>query len=131
MRLHFKTFCILLESGQVYRLIQRNLTFFSPGTDQPIRRRIRSILDFKDMGSGAIYLGNSLIHTRKRSREFEGIKVRVQKRLKNWQSQLLSKAGKVTLVKSVVQAIPLYSMSSFKWPLASCKALDSMIRRFL
>ena len=42
----------------------------------------------------------------------------------------MSKAGKVTLVKSVVQAIPLYSMSSFKWPLASCKALDSMIRRF-
>lgn len=44
--------------------------------------------------------------------------------------KLLSAAGKEVLMKSVAQAIPVYSMSCFKLPRGLCQQLTSMIKAF-
>ena len=65
-----------------------------------------------------------------KSKDFNSIKERIQCRLESWQSQLLSKARKATLIKSIAQSIPTYSMSTFRFLKGFCEELDGIIRRF-
>jgi hypothetical protein len=44
--------------------------------------------------------------------------------------KILSAAGKEVLIKSVAQAIPVFSMSCFKLPRGLCEHLTSMIKAF-
>ena len=44
--------------------------------------------------------------------------------------QLLSAGGKKILIKSVIQAIPTYSMAVFKLPRGLCQHITSMVRKF-
>ena len=44
--------------------------------------------------------------------------------------KILSQAGKEVLIKSVIQAIPTYTMSCFKLPRGLVKELEILIRKF-
>ena len=46
------------------------------------------------------------------------------------EEKLLSQVGKEILIKTVVQAIPTYTMSCFKLPLGLCNDIESLIRKF-
>lgn len=85
------------------------------------KRIIREVLGFKESKADSIYLGNAFVFWRNKSKEFGRLKERVQSKLEGWRSQTLSKFGKATLIKSVVQAIPAYTMSTFKVHLGVCK----------
>ena len=104
--------------------------FFSKNTKRRVKAAVKEIFGFKEFGTSAIYLGNNLIFGRKRSKEFGRLKEKIQHRLEGWQSSLLSRAGKATLIKSIVQAIPTYSMSTFRLPLGVGTELDAIIRKF-
>ncbi|XP_075670283.1 putative mitochondrial protein AtMg00310 [Castanea sativa] len=54
----------------------------------------------------------------------------VWKKLQGWKEKLLSQAGRETLIKSVIQAIPTYTMSCFKLPKGLIKDLEVLIRKF-
>lgn len=71
-------------------------------------------------------MGNALIFGRKRSKEFEKLKEMVQNILQEWQSHV----RKVVLIKNVIQAIPTYSMATFRIPKQVCEQLDSMVKHF-
>jgi hypothetical protein len=43
---------------------------------------------------------------------------------------ILSAGGKEVLIKSVVQSVPVFSMSCFKLTRGLCEHLNSMIRKF-
>ena len=64
------------------------------------------------------------------SKEFQLIKDRLWKKLKGWQSILLSGAGKVALIQYVAQAVPLYAMSYFKFPKSFVNELNMIIAKF-
>lgn len=74
---------------------------FSKNTRPEVKRVIKKILGIKELKNGAIYFGNSFIMGRQKIKEFRRIKDRVQAKVKEWQSQLLSRAGKATLIKAV------------------------------
>lgn len=61
---------------------------------------------------------------------FAWILARVNSKLESWKENLLSRAGKETLLKSVVQAIPQYAMSIFKSPVSIIKAIEKKIANF-
>ncbi len=63
-------------------------------------------------------------------RAFHEIKDRVWRRLQGWKEKLLSQAGREVLIKAVIQAIPTYAMSCFKFPTGLCVELSSMPARF-
>jgi len=54
----------------------------------------------------------------------------VWKKLQGWKEKLLSQARREVLIKSVIQAIPAYTMSCFKLPKGLIKELEVLIRKF-
>lgn len=109
---------------------EKSSLFFSPKTDRRLKGRIKHVTSFKDLQKGTVYLGNPFLMGRQKIKEFGRIQERVQCRLEGWQSQLLSRAGKATLIKTVAQAIPTYVIAMFRLPKKVCDNLDTIIRRF-
>lgn len=120
-------FCV--GSGQLVSKDKSHI-FFSKNTNPRTRKEIKCILGIKDLKNGTIYLGNSLVVGRNKTKEFGRLKEKVQARLEGWQAQLLSKAGKATLIRSVVQAIPVDTFSTFKVPIFLCNDIDCLVRKF-
>lgn len=48
-----------------------------------------------------------------------------------WGEKFLSTAVKATLIISVLQSIPIYTMNSFKVPIIMCNKVDSLIKKIL
>lgn len=116
-------------SGQTPNLEKSDI-LFSKNTTRRNRKEVKEVTDLKEMVSSTIYLGNSLVMGRNFSKEFTIIKYRVSKRLEGWNNHLLSKVGKAVLIKTMVQAIPTYTMSTFKLPSGVCNDLDRALKRF-
>lgn len=74
----FTTYCGW--SGQQANAEKSNI-LFSKSTPQKDKKSIKDILGFKDMGPKAIYLGNSFIFGRNKTKEFYFLKERVKSRL--------------------------------------------------
>lgn len=87
-------------------------------------------MGFTEIKHDAIYLGNSFVFSRNKKKEFMKLKEMTSKHIEGWSSQTLSKAGKAALIKNVVQAIPIYTMATFKVPVGVCVAMDSAIRSY-
>lgn len=64
-------------------------------------------------GSGK-YLGLPYLIGRSKAKIFSYMKERIWKKAHGWKEKLLSRWGKETLIKSMLQAIPTYVMSIFK-----------------
>jgi len=52
-------------------------------------------------------------------------------KLQGWEGKLLSQAGGEVLMKSVIQAIPTFTMSCFKLSLDLCNDTKILIKKFL
>lgn len=50
--------------------------------------------------------------------------------MKGWSGKLLTSAGREVMIKSVITAVPLYLMNCFKFPLKTCRELDSLVAGF-
>jgi hypothetical protein len=49
---------------------------------------------------------------------------------RGWKEKCLSRAGKETLIKSIVQAIPNYIMNCYKLPSGCCDNIEAMLAKF-
>ncbi|XP_058783747.1 uncharacterized protein LOC131658475 [Vicia villosa] len=67
---------------------------------------------------------------RSRKDTFKYIKDRVWKKINSWSSRSLSQAGRETLIKSVLQAIPSYIMSIFLLPSSLSDEIEKMMNSF-
>lgn len=56
---------------------------------------------------------------------------RCEKKLSRWKSQYLSLGGRVTLIKSVLDGLPIYMMSLFPIPWNIEKKVNRLWRSFL
>ncbi|KAL9670481.1 hypothetical protein QQ045_008034 [Rhodiola kirilowii] len=87
-------------------------------------------LQTKTVGSHSLYLGLPILFGNKKIPLLRSIEEKVLRKTSDWKNKLLSGAGKEILIKSVLQAIPLYAMSCFKIPDTLCKKLTSDILKF-
>lgn len=62
---------------------------------------------------------------------FNYILDKMNNRLAGWKGLLPNKAGRVTLSKSVMSAIPIYSMQNMWLPSSICDKIDSCVRKFV
>ncbi|KAK2649467.1 hypothetical protein Ddye_016956 [Dipteronia dyeriana] len=76
------------------------------------------------------YLGIPSFTGRNKRAFFANIRDRVWDKLKGWQEKLFSTGGKEVLLKTVIQAIPTYSMSLFKLPLNLVSDIQRLCARF-
>nr|XP_023899904.1 uncharacterized protein LOC112011799 [Quercus suber] len=95
-----------------------------------MKDRIKAILGVPAIRQYEKYLGLSALMGKAKKQSFSYIKERVWKKLQGWKEKLLSQAGREVLIKSIIQAIPTYTMSCFKLPKGLIKELEIMIRKF-
>ena len=55
---------------------------------------------------------------------------KIQNRLASWKAKILSRAGRLTLIKSVLNSLPIYYMSLFKMPKDIALKIVKLQRRF-
>ncbi|KAL0291641.1 UNVERIFIED_CONTAM: hypothetical protein Sradi_7019300 [Sesamum radiatum] len=77
------------------------------------------------------YLGLPAATGRSKKVVFQNLIHKVWTKLESWKCKNLSQAGKVVLLKSVVQAILVFMMSCFLIPAATCRILESLMAEFL
>ena len=77
-----------------------------------------------------MYLGLPQFWGRSRAHVLRFIVDRMRSKAQGWKEKLLSAAGKEVLVKSVLQALPAYSMTVFKFPVEVVRKLEEIIRKF-
>lgn len=109
----------------------KTVIYFSRKVLPECQRSIANFGGFKITSNIGRYLGIPIIHGWFRSSYLQGIINKVYMRLNKWSTTSLSLAGRETLVQSVLQAIPTYSMHIFCFPVAVCNKLDQLCRHFL
>lgn len=94
-------------------------------------QKFESMLAFHHTYSIGRYLGFPLLKGRVTKNDFSYIFDKINGRLAGWKGKLLSKAGRVTLAKSVVSSMPIYTMQNLWFPSSACDQIDSTIRSFV
>ena len=76
------------------------------------------------------YLGLPILWGRAKTEALAFVRDKVRSKVQGWNKRFLSQAGKETLIKVVANAVPVYSMSCFLYPKASCNQLNQILARF-
>lgn len=105
--------------------------FFSNNVSGNTRNLFTQASGFQVTNNLGKYLGVPILHEKVNRRSFQFILDKVDQRLSNWKAKTLSFAGRLTLTKSVVQALPTYVMQSVELPKYLCAEIDKKCRKFL
>lgn len=116
-------------SGQVVNLEKSNL-FFSRNTPPERKEEIAHTLGVNEAVNPGSYLGLPIIWEGSKLKALAYVRDRVGKKVMGWQRKCLSFAGREVMIKAVINAIPIYSMSFFKFPTGTCKQLDRLVSKF-
>uniref|UniRef100_A0A2N9J9T5 Non-specific serine/threonine protein kinase n=2 Tax=Fagus sylvatica TaxID=28930 RepID=A0A2N9J9T5_FAGSY len=104
--------------------------FFSKCVAQSTQDELIRILGVPAMRRYEKYLGLPSFVGRSKKASFAQIKDQVWNKLQGWKHRFLSQVGKEILIKSIIQAMPAYSMSCFKLLVDLCNDLEELIRKF-
>ncbi|KAL8525380.1 hypothetical protein ACS0TY_014852 [Phlomoides rotata] len=102
-------------SGQVVNLGKSDICF-SGGVPSARQDVLASLLGVNRVDQHQVYLGILTHMGRSKTAVFNSLAVRVEKKIKDWKERTMSQAGKLTLLKSVIQSMPTYLMLVFKLP---------------
>jgi hypothetical protein len=105
--------------------------YFSRNTPNSIKDKILEILRVNEVLGTSRYFGMSSTIGRIKKAMFGYLKDRMWKKVQSWSGNYLSKAGREVLVKSIVQAISVYCMSTILLPESLDEELERMINYFL
>lgn len=94
------------------------------------KSNIAAILNMPLCNSPSKYLGLPGEWQRSKTQALNWLKERIWNKLQGWKEKLLSPAGKETLIKAVIQAMPSYVMSVFLLPKGFCDDISRMVARF-
>ncbi|CAJ2627607.1 unnamed protein product [Trifolium pratense] len=111
--------------------ITKSKVFFSPSTLQGKINTIVTNTSINRTHSLEKYIGFPMMHGRLQRRDFEFLEEKISQRLASWKHNFLNKAGRMTLVKSVLNSIPNYYMQVAWLPQSTCDSIDRMARNFL
>lgn len=104
--------------------------FFSNNTLGKTKVMVKQVLNMKEIRKDAKYLGNPLFVGKNKASAFEDLRSRLESRIMGWKAKLLSRAGRATLVKSVITTMPAYVMTLNKLSVSWCRDVDKLARRF-
>lgn len=96
--------------------------------------RISQIADQTGFNIGSLpfnYLGVPIFKGKPKARFLLPIADKIKSKLGAWKASLLSIAGRVQLVKSVIQGMLIHSIAVYNWPISLLKDLEKWIRNFI
>ena len=103
--------------------------FFSKNTDEESQEVIKQSLGVPAIQHYEKYLGLPSFVGKNKKACFTLVMERIWAQMMGWKEKLLSQAGKEVMIKVVIQSIPAYSMSVFRFPTSLCKDIEAMIRK--
>lgn len=101
------------------------------GVDRYEVKMYSKILHCSLMDIPFTYLGLTIGGNPSRCCFWESVLSKIRKKLSVWKGRNLSFAGRVCLIKSVINVIPLFFLSFFKAPIGVCKEITKLQRKFL
>ena len=104
--------------------------FFSKAMDGEIKDQIKEAWGVPEIMQYKKYLGLPSFMGREKKASFNYLKERVWRKIQGWDGKLLFQASREVLIKSVIQAIPTYTMGCFKIPMGLCNEIEAMIKKF-
>ncbi|MCH86827.1 RNA-directed DNA polymerase (Reverse transcriptase) [Trifolium medium] len=104
---------------------------FSRNVERSMRSRLLHISSYKETNRFGNYLGVPLTGGAPKRSDFQYILDQVSSKLSAWKANTLSFAGRVTLAKSVIEAVPIYPMMSSKIPKSCLDDIQRMQRQFI
>lgn len=116
-------------SGQCVNF-ENSALLFSPCVDGNSRRDICRITRMRLVSNLGRYLGFLSHFSRNKRSELNLLEERVQKLLAGWKGKLFSVGGKEVLLKTVIQAIPTYTMSCIWLPKGIKDDISKLMSRF-
>ena len=109
---------------------EKTSLYFSRNTPQDVQDDIKNRFGAEIIKEHEKYLGlPSLGGKNKRNTSCQLIEW-LNNKLLGWNEKLLSNAGKEILIKTVAQAIPMYTMNVFKLLDVICDKMTSLVRNF-
>lgn len=99
--------------------------------DASLKSRICNVSGFQIKDDLGKYLGVPILHKKVNRRSFNFVIDKVDQRLSNWKAKTLSLAGRLTLCKPVIQALPAYVMQGAWLPRSVCDVIDKRCHDFL
>ncbi|KAA3459979.1 reverse transcriptase [Gossypium australe] len=103
---------------------------FRSNTSEGNKEEISTILGVRPSTNMEKYLGLPNVVGRRKKESFQNLKENVNFIIKGWSNRFLSQGGKEVFIKSILQAIPTYAMSSFLLPNSFCGELEKIIANF-
>lgn len=116
-------------SGQAVNQ-EKSSVFFSPNASPPLRASVKQNLDIHVEAFSERYLGLPTAVGRITSGTFDHIHERSHSKMQGWSERNFACDGREVLLKSIIQAIPTFSMSCFKLTKKVCKNLTSCMARY-
>jgi hypothetical protein len=96
-----------------------------------MQRRLKNILGYHSAVLPDTYLGLSLTTKEVSNNYWNTIMERIQKKLVGWKGKILSNAGKLQLMATALQGIPIYFLSLFKINQTMADKIEKIQRNFL
>ncbi|XP_015961126.1 uncharacterized protein LOC107485110 [Arachis duranensis] len=106
-------------------------SFIPVNCDQRWTQKMCCLLDCKEAALPVWYLGISLGANPRLVKTWQPVIDKVEDKLSLWKAKILNKAGKLVLIKSVLNSLPIYYLSLYKMPKAVAEKLIFLQRRFL
>lgn len=103
---------------------------FSPNTSSSNRSLAYERLQVNEVQEPGKYFGLPMSLGKKKAFVFHFIIVRIRQKLQGWSSKVLSKSGKVILLKTAVQVIPNFWMDLFLIPIDVCNGIKKQMNGF-
>ena len=91
---------------------------------------ISNLLRFQVLKLLIMYFGIPLGTSPRNANTWQPMVEKIEKRLPIWKANTLCRAGRLTLIKSVMNNLPIYYLSFFKIPKAVAKKIISLLRNF-
>ncbi|KAF5761365.1 putative RNA-directed DNA polymerase [Helianthus annuus] len=121
--------CFYICSGLKMNIRKSNI--YGIGVDHSEVESVAGSIGCKPDGFPFKYLGITVGANMNRICNWRPVYDVFESRLSLWKASGLSIAGRVTLIKSVLESLPNYYFSLFKAPVRVVKDLEKMMRRFL
>ncbi|XP_019150316.1 PREDICTED: uncharacterized protein LOC109147128 [Ipomoea nil] len=116
-------------SGQLINF-EKSSAVYSSNTPSHVRAVVSELIGVPEAADLGRYLGLPSMLGRNKTAVFRYIESNVRARIGMWQNKLLSRAGKEVLLKSIAQALPIFTMSVFLLPMRVCDTLEKLYNRF-
>lgn len=105
----------------------KSTLWFNNCTNPVLRKQVSDIILVNSSAVTTTYLGAPIATT---AQAFDFLVESFSSRLQAWKSKLLSQAGRIVLIKAVLQSVPIYYMATTIIPQKVLSKLTSLIRRF-